>query len=192
MVTFLRDAAGSCRILLVEKTDRLYRNIKDWVTIDELGVEVHFVKEGVDKESFTRTTIMRLQQQQLLLRSKLDRAYDDRLSGRISDELWSSKSAELEAELQRVRAEMDRHERAGHEYEATGLQILEFAQNAYSLYVTENPPEQARLVKTLLSNSTFDRGTLCPTYRKPFDLFAKGAETGDWLLRLDSNQQPSG
>lgn len=42
-----REAAGSCRILLVEKTDRLYRNIKDWVTIDELGVEVHFVREGV-------------------------------------------------------------------------------------------------------------------------------------------------
>jgi len=44
--------------------------------------------------------MMRLQQQQLLLRSKLDRAYDYRLSGRISDELWSSKCAELEAELQ--------------------------------------------------------------------------------------------
>ncbi|SKB74489.1 recombinase family protein [Sphingopyxis flava] len=35
------------RILLVEKTDRLYRNIKDWATIDELGIEVHFVKENV-------------------------------------------------------------------------------------------------------------------------------------------------
>jgi len=34
-----------------------------------------------------RTTTMRLQQQQLLLRAKLDRPYDDRLSGRISDEL---------------------------------------------------------------------------------------------------------
>jgi site-specific DNA recombinase len=27
MVAFLRDASTSCRILLVEKTDRLYRNI---------------------------------------------------------------------------------------------------------------------------------------------------------------------
>ena len=34
--------------------------------------------------------------------------------------------------------------------------------------------------------------TLCPTYRKPFDMFAQGSETGDWLLGLDSNQQPSG
>ena len=49
-----------------------------------------------------------------------------------------------------------------------------------------------RLVKTLLSNCTFDRGSLIPTYIRPFDLFVKGTETGDWLLRLDSNQQPSG
>jgi DNA invertase Pin-like site-specific DNA recombinase len=33
--------------ILVEKTDRLYRNLKDYLIIEELGVEIHFVKEGV-------------------------------------------------------------------------------------------------------------------------------------------------
>jgi len=33
--------------VLVEKTDRLYRNLKDLVTIDDLNVEIHFAKEGV-------------------------------------------------------------------------------------------------------------------------------------------------
>jgi site-specific DNA recombinase len=46
MVAFLK-AHPSVRMLLVEKTDRLYRNLKDWVTIDDLDVEIHFVKEGV-------------------------------------------------------------------------------------------------------------------------------------------------
>jgi site-specific DNA recombinase len=46
MVGYLRTNS-SCRVLLVEKTDRLYRNFRDWVTIDEIdGLEVHFVKEG--------------------------------------------------------------------------------------------------------------------------------------------------
>ena len=35
------------RVILVEKTDRLYRNLKDWVTVDELDAEIHFPKEGV-------------------------------------------------------------------------------------------------------------------------------------------------
>ncbi|KWT64254.1 hypothetical protein APY04_3518 [Hyphomicrobium sulfonivorans] len=34
------------RIILVEKTDRLYRNLKDWVRLDELDVAIHLVKEG--------------------------------------------------------------------------------------------------------------------------------------------------
>jgi len=46
MLRFLRKTP-TCRIILVEKTDRLYRNIKDWVTLDELGLDIHFVKEGV-------------------------------------------------------------------------------------------------------------------------------------------------
>ena len=36
-----------CRVLLVEKTDRLYRNFKDYLTIDELDLEIHLVKENV-------------------------------------------------------------------------------------------------------------------------------------------------
>jgi hypothetical protein len=46
MVAYLKTHSA-VRLLLVEKTDRLYRNIKDWVTIDELEVEIHFPKEGV-------------------------------------------------------------------------------------------------------------------------------------------------
>jgi DNA invertase Pin-like site-specific DNA recombinase len=46
MVAYLR-AHPAVRVLLVEKTDRLYRNLKDWVTVDELDVEIPFAKEGV-------------------------------------------------------------------------------------------------------------------------------------------------
>jgi site-specific DNA recombinase len=45
MVRLLQEHA-QVRILLCEKTDRLYRNFKDYVTIDELDVTLIFVKEG--------------------------------------------------------------------------------------------------------------------------------------------------
>ncbi|MFZ7113386.1 MAG: recombinase family protein [Desulfatiglandales bacterium] len=52
MIKFFQKEAKSrhpfpCMVLLVEKTDRLYRNLKDWVTLDELDLEIHFVKENV-------------------------------------------------------------------------------------------------------------------------------------------------
>lgn len=46
MVFFLKNNKD-VRTILVEKTDRLYRNLRDWVTLDDLGVEIHFVKENV-------------------------------------------------------------------------------------------------------------------------------------------------
>jgi DNA invertase Pin-like site-specific DNA recombinase len=46
MVAYLK-AHPAIRVMLVEKTDRLYRNLKDWVTVDELDAEMHFPKEGV-------------------------------------------------------------------------------------------------------------------------------------------------
>ena len=35
-----------CRIVLVEETDRLYRNFRDAVTLEDLDLEIHLVKEG--------------------------------------------------------------------------------------------------------------------------------------------------
>src|SRR5262245_2788272 len=46
MVGYLKSHPA-VHVLLVEKTDRLYRNLKDWVTLDELDIEIHFAKEGV-------------------------------------------------------------------------------------------------------------------------------------------------
>lgn len=52
MVEFLKserrrkDDKDACRVILVEKTDRLYRNIKDWVFLDDLELEIHLVKEN--------------------------------------------------------------------------------------------------------------------------------------------------
>jgi site-specific DNA recombinase len=46
MVEFLKKNRSKCHTILVEKTDRLYRNLKDYVTLDEAAVTVHFVKEN--------------------------------------------------------------------------------------------------------------------------------------------------
>lgn len=45
MIKFLKSSKD-CNTILVEKTDRLYRNLPDYVTVDSLPLELHFVKEG--------------------------------------------------------------------------------------------------------------------------------------------------
>src|SRR6185437_13150559 len=46
MVAELRKPSAQGAVLLVEKTDRLYRDFRDYVTLDELGVAIHLVKEN--------------------------------------------------------------------------------------------------------------------------------------------------
>ena len=45
MVNFLLNNSF-CKYLLVEKTDRLYRNFKDYVSLEDMDLEIHLVKEG--------------------------------------------------------------------------------------------------------------------------------------------------
>lgn len=60
MVRFLRDHKA-CRIVLVEKTDRLYRNFRDCVTLEDLDVEIHLPKEGqqiISKDSKSQAKLV--------------------------------------------------------------------------------------------------------------------------------------
>ncbi len=55
MVRFLKRSR-TCKVVLVEKTDRLYRNLKDWVLLDEMDLEIHLAKEGVVLSDDSRST----------------------------------------------------------------------------------------------------------------------------------------
>ena len=55
MISYLKSHPAVDTVL-VEKTDRLYRNLRDWVTIDELDLEIHFAKENVVLSADSRSS----------------------------------------------------------------------------------------------------------------------------------------
>ena len=52
MVRFL-EKTSTCRTVIAEKTDRLYRNLRDCLTLEDLNIEIHLPKEGqvISKEA---------------------------------------------------------------------------------------------------------------------------------------------
>lgn len=53
MLKYLKDHSD-VKIILVEKTDRLYRNLKDYIVLDEIqGLEIILVKESVILSDFS-------------------------------------------------------------------------------------------------------------------------------------------
>jgi site-specific DNA recombinase len=147
---------------------------------------------ATDQETAKRraSDLRQLDQRRSAAAMKLDRGYDDFVSGKISEEFWSRKSKEWEAELQTVEAAQGRLQQPQTSTTATAEKTLELAKQAENLYKSQDPLEQRRLLETVLSNCTFDSGTLCPTYSKPFDLLVRGNETGEWRGRRDSNPRP--
>jgi DNA invertase Pin-like site-specific DNA recombinase len=95
MVRYLRKHSASCRVLLVEKTDRLYRNLRDWVTIDEIdGLEVHFVKQGtvISEESRSSDKFMH-GIQVLMAKNYIDNLSEETRKGmteKASQGIWPS------------------------------------------------------------------------------------------------------
>ncbi|MCH7879290.1 MAG: recombinase family protein [candidate division Zixibacteria bacterium] len=111
----------------------------------------------------------------------MKRIIQKNLDGHISDNMLGEMQQELQAKLNAVKfrlanlsavipAEYDR-----------AAKTIELSHHAESLYLRAKPDQKRNLIKTLLSNCTLDGRTLCVTYRKPFDLFAEGIKSDEWL-----------
>jgi DNA invertase Pin-like site-specific DNA recombinase len=59
MVRFL-EKTPACRVVIAEKTDRLYRNLRDCLTLEDLDTEIHLPKEGqiISKDSRSQSKLI--------------------------------------------------------------------------------------------------------------------------------------
>ena len=86
-----------------------------------------------------------------------------------------------------LRIELERLTGPAPKFDLTANRFLELSKSAYSVYQEQDAAEQRRVLDTVLSNCTFDRGSLCPTYTKPFDIFVEANESGNWRREWDSH-----
>jgi len=160
-----------------------------------------------DEKRYHDKMISNLQSQYQKLQSRIDAMYIDKLDGKIDQGNYDHKSEEWRREQANVLRKIDRHQEANRLYLDEGLQILELAQNAVSLYEKQEMKEKRRILDFVFSNSSWKQGKLIPNYRKPFDLLAltnaayhkrkatpptKSGLSENWLPGRDSNPRQSG
>ena len=129
----------------------------------------------------------RLNQRLSMIRQRLDQAYLDKLDSKIDAGFWERKSAEWRSEEQQVTMALAGLDQASPDRLLDAARILELANKAHFLYVSQNPAEKAKLLKMVLSNCAIDGATLYPTNRKPFDLIFQRAKNEEWRREGDSN-----
>jgi hypothetical protein len=119
-------------------------------------------------------TLASHQERQRRVQQTIDKAYDDKLAGRISEEYWTERFNRWQEELADVRAQIRDLEGATFDSFKRADALLKLCRKAPALYRKQTFDEQARLLELITSNFSWDGVTLAPTYRKPFDQLAEG------------------
>ena len=177
-----------------ELSHRLGRILKDIYVPDSVvkDIQKSLATQKNSHADRLRAEEARLQQRLTAIRNRMDQAYLDKLDGKITAEFWERKNAEWLREEQQVQFAFAGLKQADEPARLlTASRTLELANKAYSLYVRQNPAEQAKLLKLVLSNCKIDAVSIMPAYRKPFDLIFTRAKNEEWRARRDSNSRPN-
>ncbi|MGI0135371.1 MAG: recombinase family protein [Candidatus Micrarchaeaceae archaeon] len=187
---------GKCDLPYMREEDlgsRLGLVLKDIHIPDDVlaALEHSLLHDKGRAEAQVKTERERLTQRLAQVRGRLERAYVDKLDGKITAEFWEARSSAWNQEEQQVLLALQGLEQQSPEKILDGVRILELANKAYFLYLRQTPAEQGKLLRIVLSNCKVDAASVYPTYRKPFDLIFQRAKNEGWRARRDSNPRPS-
>lgn len=148
-------------------------SIRDWL--------IKALKEShQDEATFHKDALDGLQAELKKIKNRLDQLYVDKLDGKVSESFWLDKSRVWDAEQAQLVSQIQAHQVADHRYYDDGLKLLELASKAHELYSQQPSEQKNKFLRILLSNCILQDGTLRPTYKKPFDILARGIENGRW------------
>ena len=159
----------------------------------------------VDKQQYHEETLSRLQGEYSRLDSRIDAMYIDKLDGKITETCFNGKAGAWREEQQQILVKIQSLQNASQCYINEGIQLIELAQNAYSLFISQSAHEKRRLLNFMVSNCTWKDGLLIVNLKQPFDIIDKCSATAaeldleksqnnagfeSWLPEQDSNLRP--
>ncbi len=192
--TGYRGKCGLPRFREQEIAERLGHVLRDVSIPEEIVESISVSLERVHAQTRKNAAQepARLERELAALYTRMDAAYSDKLDGKIPETFWQRKQADWQADEFRIKSRISGlEEDKTHERLLDVQRILELAKDAYFLYLTRKPAEQADLLGNVLLNRSIDAVNLYPTYRKPFDLIFNRAKNEEWSGRRDLNPRPS-
>ncbi len=159
------------------------KDIADWVkeTLRESGKNTIELQEK---------RLRALKNQYKRVKGRLSKLYDAKFDEEISEEIFRAKENEYNTQLIEIKSKIDSVKEINPNYYEDSCKILELSNRLYPLYVRANLEEKAKILKLVASNYTLLNASLYPTYRKPFDILAKGLTRSIKGERWASNPQP--
>ena len=158
-------------VIVGQFTDLLGRLSFDEEVIDWVRDALH--ASHADERRDHDAAIKRLQGENKRLQDRIHAMYVDKLDGLIDAEFFERTSSGWREEQARCQRQIEQHQAADQSYLDEGVQLLELARSAQSLFSRQEPREKRRLLNFVLSNCVWKDGTIAAEFRQPFALLAE-------------------
>lgn len=111
-----------------------------------------------------------------------DRAYEEKLLGKITEAFWALQSERWQRESEELTERLRRRERSmPHDaFLKAAREPMELLEVARDQFVTRDAADRRQLLQTLVWNFTVSETSVAVSMRSPFDLLAEGAKTKKW------------
>ena len=136
---------------------------------DEESVEIaRRVRENHQEEiKYKNDVLNNLEGSYRGLQNKIDRLYDDRLSGIVSDARWQEWNNKLQTEQKDIIDQIAKLKSQEASYFELGLNIMELARKARTIYSKRSPDEKRLLLRTMFKTITLKDKEVSYTLTEP-------------------------
>lgn len=134
-----------------------------------------------DKAEFHKTMLQSLQSDYQKYETRIEKMYEDKLDGKISEGLFSKKSEEYRLKQQELTKKISRLSIADGEYYLSSEYILQLANRAYDLFLSSEAEEKRQLIKLTLQNLKLKGKKIDFDLVKPFDEVFACSSRQSWL-----------
>ena len=100
----------------------------------------------------------------------IEKSYEDKLSGGITEEIWKKNTARWSEEHEKIVAEMNTLKEAKGDYTQRGVDLIELMQHSEVIYKNATPEKKRQLVELVSSNLLLKDGVLAYDLKLPFNL----------------------
>ena len=148
-------------------------------------------KSHQDKAQFHKTVLQGFQSEYQKYETRIEKMYEDKLDGNISETLYNKKNDEYRLKQQELTEKISRLNTADEEYYLTSEYLLRIANRAYDLFISSEPEQKQQLLKMTLQNLKLDGKKIDFKLVKPFDQVFALTSRQSWYPRWDSNPRPA-
>ena len=158
------------------------------VALSEISIPEHIIawtkaaltESHKEEQDYHQNQMRLLQDRYRTTQRKINSAYEYKLEGRVDLDFWQIQNDRLNKELVETEAQVASLRAANASYIEQGVQLMELARTAPTLFKSMTPDEKRELVNLVLSNPRIENGSLRYDYKKPFSMFVNVTHLEKW------------